>query len=348
MVEKIGMVPGSLIHVGEKKAEEFSVYLTEYNGQDYFLGSSIDNLEDSASLFDSGHISWIDVVGLHEVERIKQIGKMLGIHSLLLEDILNTHQRPKAESSDANLFLSFKMLHWNDRDDQLEVDQLSLIVSASYVVTFQEQETDIFSKLRQRIRSRKGRVYQRGADYLAYSILDVVVDHYFLVLEKLEDKIELLEEDLLVSPTPETLQQIHKLKKEILFAQKAVWPLQELLRGLERGDFDLFEQETLIYLRDVYEHSMRVVDTLDTLRELSNTMVDIYLTSVNNKMNDVMRVLTIVATIFIPLTFITSLYGMNFRYMPELQWRGGYLMTWLVMLVIGGGMVVYFKKKQWL
>jgi magnesium transporter len=252
------------------------------------------------------------------------------------------------ERYDQHIYLILKMLQWDEAQSRIEIEQVSIVLGDTFVLTFQEQERDVFELLRQRIRQGKGRIRQAGADYLAYALLDSVVDHYFLILERLGDKVEVLEEELATAPTPATLQAIHELRHEILFLRRSVWPLRDLLRALQHGDSDLFQTSTLIYLRDVYEHALYIIDAIEIFREMVAGMLDIYLSSASNRMNEVMKVLTVIATLFIPLTFITSLYGMNFQYMPELEWRWGYLLVWLVILSTGGVMLAYFRRKEWL
>jgi magnesium transporter len=244
------------------------------------------------------------------------------------------------------VFVVLKMLS-SDRN-KITSEQISIVLGPDFVVSFQEREGDVFNPIRERIRIGRGRIRKMGADYLAYALLDSVVDNYFIFLEKLGDKIEFLEEELVTNPTTETLQTIHDLKTEMVFLRKSVWPLREIISGLERGESALIQESTEIYLRDVYDHTIQVIDTVETFRDMVSGMLDIYLSSVSNRMNEVMKVLTIIATIFIPLTLIAGIYGMNFQYMPELGWRWGYPMVWLIMLVIGALMLVYFRRERWL
>ena len=227
-------------------------------------------------------------------------------------------------------------------------EQISLILGPNFVISFQEKEGTVFNPVRERIRNGKGRIRKMGPDYLAYALLDVIVDNYFVIMEKLGEKIEFLEEELVTQPGPETLQTIHHLKREMIFFRKAVWPLREVIGSLERGESPLIKGTSRVYLRDVYDHTIQVIDTIETFRDMVSGMLDIYLSSISNRLNAVMKVLTIIATIFMPLTFLAGIYGMNFKYMPELEWRWGYLMFWLIMIGIGAFMLIYFKKKRWL
>lgn len=346
--KKAGQAPGALVHIGDQKTEQIIIRLIDYDDSGYFLERQTDDLAELTAAIETPTITWINVIGLHQVEMIDRIGQAFGIHPLLLEDILNTDQRPKLEHYERYTYLILKMLHWNEEQGRVETEQISMVLGRTFVLTFQEQEQDVFDPLRQRIRQGKGRIRQTQADYLAYALLDSVVDHYFLILERLGDRIEALEDEVAADPTPDTLKAIHKVKREILFLRKSIWPLRELLRLLQHGDSDLFQATTLIYLRDVYEHTVHIVDTVEVFREMLTGMLDLYLSSVSNKMNEVMKVLTVIATLFIPLTFITSLYGMNFHNMPELQWRWGYSVVWLALLFITVAMLVYFKRRDWL
>jgi magnesium transporter len=240
------------------------------------------------------------------------------------------------------------MFSYDGKTNEINAEQVSIILGHNFVISFQEREGDVFNPLRERIRGGKGRVRKRGADYLAYCLIDIIIDNYFIIFEQLGERIEGLYEDLITTPTPEAFHEIQKLKQEIIFLRKSIWPLRELISALERGESSLISDSTGIYFRDVYDHTIQVIDTMETFRDLISGMVDIYLSSVSNKMNEIMKVLTIIATIFIPLTFITGIYGMNFKYMPELEWRWGYFGVWIGMVVIISGMIIYFRKKRWL
>jgi magnesium transporter len=240
------------------------------------------------------------------------------------------------------------MLDQSNQSKEILTEQISLILGPSFVISFQEREGDVFDPIRERIRSGKGRIRKMGADYLAYALLDAIVDDYFIVMEKLGERIEFLEEELVKRPLPETLQTIHHLKREMIFFRKAVWPLREVIGSLERGELPLVKETTRIYLRDVYDHTIQVIDTIETFRDMVSGMLDIYLSSVSNRLNSVMKVLTIIATIFMPLTFLAGIYGMNFKHMPELEWKWGYPAVWIAVILISVSMLTYFKKKGWL
>ncbi len=297
---------------------------------------------------DAPGVNWINIDGLHQIEVLEKLGECYGFHPLVLEDILNTDQRPKMEDSGDYLYIVLRMLNYNDKSSEIETEQVSLILGPNFVFSFQEKEEDVFDPVRERIRNNKGRIRKMGADYLAYALLDSIVDNYFTIMEKLGETIEFLEEELVTQPVPETLQTIHQLKRELIFLRKAVWPLREVISGLERGELVLIKETTRVYLRDVYDHTIQVIDTIETFRDMISGMLDIYLSSVSNRLNSVMKVLTIIATIFMPLTFIAGIYGMNFKFMPELEWRWGYPMVWVLVIFISVFMLIYFKKKRWL
>jgi magnesium transporter len=344
--KKAGLPPGTLVHIGEKKMDKPRITIIDYDEAQFQEIEAL-TVEDCFPLKDKPTVTWINVDGIHQVEILEKLGDCFGLHPLVLEDILNTGQRPKVEDFGDYIYIVLKMFY-SDENDEIAEEQLSLILGLSFVISFQEREGDVFNPIRERIRKGIGRVRKMGADYLAYASLDSVVDNYFVVLEKLGEKIEFLEEELVADPTTETLHIIHALKRDMIFLRKSVWPLREIISGLERGESALIQESTLIYLRDVYDHTIQVIDTVETFRDMVSGMLDIYLSSVSNRMNEVMKVLTIIATIFIPLTLIAGIYGMNFQYMPELGWRWGYPMVWLVMLAIGALMLVYFRRKGWL
>lgn len=345
--KKAGLPPGSLVHIGEKKAEVPKITVIDY-GEAHFQEKEIKTIEECFLFKETPTVTWINIDGLHQVEILEKLGECYGFHPLVLEDILNTDQRPKIEDYGEYLYIVLKMLDQSNKSNEILTEQISLILGPSFVISFQEREGDVFDPIRERIRSGKGRIRKMGADYLAYALLDSIVDNYFIVMEKLGEKIEFLEEELVKRPIPETLQTIHHLKREMIFFRKAVWPLREVIGSLERGELPLVKETTRIYLRDVYDHTIQVIDTIETFRDMVSGMLDIYLSSVSNRLNAVMKVLTIIATIFMPLTFIAGIYGMNFKYMPELEWKWGYPVVWIAVILISVSMLTYFKKKGWL
>jgi len=345
--KKAGLPPGTLVHIGEKKAGELKVTLIDYD-ETQFQEREIKTIEECFVFKDKPTVTWINVDGLHQVEVLEKLGECYEFHPLMLEDILNTDQRPKMEDYGDYVYIVLKMLEQSNKNNEVVMEQISLILGPNFVISFQEREGDLFDSIRERIRNGKGRIRKMGADYLAYTLVDSIVDNYFIIMEKLGEKIEFLEEELVTRPTAETLKTIHQLKREMIFLRKAVWPLREVVSGLQRGESSLMKESTRIYLRDVYDHTIQVIDTIETFRDMVSGMLDIYLSSISNRLNAVMKVLTIIATIFMPLTFIAGIYGMNFKYMPELEWRWGYPVIWLVVIFIGVSMLIYFKKKRWL
>jgi magnesium transporter len=345
--EKVGLPPGTLVHIGERKTEKVKITVIDYDSKN-FQEKEVDKIEECFPFKDKPTVTWINIDGLQEVEIVEKIGAHFGIHHLILEDILHTGQRPKGEDLGDYLFIVLKMIYHDGNDDEIMGEQVSLILGQNYVISFQEREGDIFNFVRERMRNNKGRIRKGGADYLAYALLDSVVDHYFVILEKLGERIESLEEELVTNPTPGTLQIIHTLKRNLISLRKSVWPLREVVNFLEREESPLITKPTGIYLRDVYDHTIQVIDTIETFRDMVSGMLDIYLSSLSNRMNEVMKVLTIIATIFIPLTFIAGIYGMNFKFMPELEWHWGYPMALIIMLLLVGFMLLYFRRKKWL
>jgi len=351
--KKTGLIPGTLFHIGEKREGMPRITIIDYD-EIRFQEKEAKRVEECFLFKESSTVTWINVDGVQVTEIIEKIGKEFDIHPLVLEDIVNTGHRPKLEDFEQYMFVVLKMLYWDKKTDEIVSEQVSLLLGKNFVISFQEKEGDVFNPIRERIKSAKGRTRKAGADYLMYTLIDVIVDNYFLVLENIGEKIEGMEEELIANPTPQTLQTIHDLKREILVLRKSVWPLREVISGLQRSESPLLSESTGIFLRDVYDHTIQVVDTIETFRDLVSGMLDIYLSSLSNKMNEIMKVLTIIATIFIPITFIAGIYGMNFNSessfwnMPELNWKFGYLFVWMVIIIMGMSMVFYFKRKRWL
>lgn len=310
--------------------------------------SEVKSAEECFPFRDKPTVTWINVDGIHQVDLIAKLGEHFKLHPLILEDILNTGQRPKLEDYGDYLFIVLKMLAYDEQRAAVHTEQLSIILGKTHVLSFQEQEGDSFDPIRERIRNGKGRIRKMGADYLAYALVDAIVDHYFVILEKIGERLEVLEEELVTDPRSETLTAVHRLKREMILLRKSVWPLRELISSLERGESELVRKATHVFLRDVYDHTIQVIDTIETYRDMLSGMLDLYLSTISNKMNAVMKVLTIIATIFIPLTFVAGIYGMNFEFMPELHWRWGYPVVLILMLGCGIAMLYYFRKKNWL
>jgi magnesium transporter len=345
--KKAGLAPGSLVHIGDKKIETVKIRLINYD-QGQLLEKDLSAIEESFPYRDTPAVTWINVDGLHEVNVVEKVGTHFGIHPLVLEDIVHTGQRTKAEEFETYIFIVLKMLFFDETVDHISAEQVSLLLGPNFLCSFQEKEGDVFDFVRERIRKARGRIRKSGCDYLAYALMDAVVDHYFAILERLGEKIEVLEEQLLENPTPQILEDIHHLKREMIFMRKQVWPLREVINSLIKDPSELIQETTHIYLRDVYDHTIQVIDTIESFRDVLSGLSDLYLSTVSNRMNEVMKVLTIIATIFIPLTFIAGIYGMNFEYMPELKWHWSYPALWVVLVVIFVSMVIWFKRKKWL
>ncbi len=343
--KKAGLPPGSMVHIGEKKTEKVKIILFNYNKQK-FEEKTIEKLKECLTYRKTKGVAWINVSGIHNTGAISEIGKCFNLHPLLLEDIVNTDQRPKMEDYDSYIFLVVKMLYSNEKG--INSEQISIVLGPNFVISFQETEGDVFDLIRERIRNGKGKTRELGPDFLAYSLLDAIVDSYFGILEKTGERVEELEEELTRDPNQKTLRKIHGMKREMILLRRSVWPLREVISGLLRSDSKLISKNTDLYLRDVYDHTIQVIDTIETLRDMLSGMIDLYLSSISNRMNEIMKILTIVGTIFIPLTFITGLYGMNFRYMPELDSPFGYPAVLVMMLLLISVMLIYFRRKKWI
>ncbi len=345
--KKAGSAPGTLVFVGEQKVENVKFTIIDYDA-DTLQETEVTSIEECLVFRDKKSVTWINISGLHDVEIIEKLGVKFNLHPLLMEDIVNTDQRPKLEDHDDYLIVILKMLYSEGQNHVTQHEQISLIVTPSVVISLQEKEGDVFDPVRQRIRKGKGRIRKSGTDYLAYALIDTVVDHYFKVFEEIGLKIEALQDQVLENPSPEILQAIQNLKREMIFIRKSIWPLREIISGLLRSESVLIKEDITTYLRDVYDHTIQVIDTTETFRDMLSGMLDIYLSSVSNRMNEVMKVLTIMATIFIPMTFIAGIYGMNFEFMPELKWHWSYPVLWVVLITIFIAMVLWFKRKKWL
>ena len=342
---KAGLPPGSVVHVGEKKAGKVTIQLIDYDSKNV-RELDVKRIEECFPFREKKTVTWININGLHDTAIIRTLGSKFGLHALVMEDIAHTMQRPKKEDFENYIYIVVKMLHFDA--DAVDVEQVSLILGENFVISFQEREGDVFDAVRERIRSGKGVIREKGADYLTYRLLDALVDNYFVILEKVGDSIESLESELLTNPTLGTLKKINSLKRELIFLRKSVWPLREVVGGVEKGESRLIKKGTLIYFRDVYDHTIQIIEAVETFRDMLSGMTDLYLSTVSNRMNEIMKVLTIIATIFIPLTFVVGVYGMNFQYMPELSWKYGYFLVLALMLAIFGGMMLYFRGKKWL
>jgi len=344
---KITEPPGTLIYVGEEKTEKVGITVFTFDETNY-QERKVDDLNEIVIEKDNPTITWINIDGIHDTKIIEAIGNKFNLHPLILEDIMNSEQRIKGEELEDSIFLVLKMIYYRPNTKNIAIEQISIIFGSNFVISFQECPGDIFDLIRDRIRTGKGRFRKAGADFLAYSLIDTIVDNYFIILESFGDRIEEIENDLITNPVPETLQIIQTLKREIIILRKSVSPLREVINNLERAESELINKSTKIYLRDVYDHIVNVIDTEELFRDLISGNLDIYLSSLSRKMNEIMKVLTIIATIFIPLTFISGVYGMNFSHMPELDWTWGYPLILLVMGGVGIVMLIYFWRKKWM
>ncbi len=342
-----GEPPGTVTYVGEERTGSPSITVIDYDA-DSIRETVVENVEEAFPYRDEQSVMWINVDGVHEPDPIQQIGEHFGIHALIQEDIANTEQRPKIEDFEDHVFVALKMLTYNEEERLIKAEHVSLVIGSNVVVSFQETSGDVFDPVRERIRNGRGRIRYNGPDFLAYALIDAIVDNYFDILEQVGEDMEQIEDDLMVASDPDTLKQIHQLKQEMLYLRRSVWPLREVVNTLERGDLPVVADDTRQYFRDVYDHTIQVIDILETYRDMLSSMTDLYLSVASNRMNEVMKVLTVTATIFIPLTFIAGVYGMNFEYMPELTIWWAYPAVLGVMGVIAITMIGYFRHRGWL
>lgn len=344
--QKTGMPPGSLVHIGSRKTENVSIQVIEYD-EDSIRRIDVDDPEDLAYFRDSVKTSWVNIDGLHNTSLMGAIGTVFGLHPLVLEDMLNTEQRPKIEDYGDYIYIAIKQLYIDESTGDILTSQQSIVLGKGFVISAGESKTPIFKPVRERLEST-GRMRKMGGDYLAYSLLDAIIDNYFDVLERQGDIIEEVEGLLILKPVPDTLKRINNIKKDMLIIHKNVWPLREVTNLLERGESQLMQDNTRVYIRDLYDHVIQAMDTTEIYRDILSGLLDVYLSSISIKMNEIMKVLTIISTIFIPLTFLAGIYGMNFRNMPELEWRWGYFALIGVMIAVALAMLAFFRRKKWL
>ena len=342
-----GLPPGHLVHVGEKKTEEVKFSIIDYNERSLKEKQTAE-VKHCFPFSKTKTVTWINITGLHDISKIETLGECFNLHPLLMEDLLNTDQRPKLEDFEDYLFIVLKMLTYDGSSKSIVSEQISLVLGRNFVLSFQETEGDVFDSVRSRIRNSKGRFRKSGADYLLYALIDSIVDNYFVIMENAGEQIEDLEEALTADPKSQYLPELHRLKREAIFLRKSVWPLREVISGLQRADSKLIKKETQLYLRDVYDHTIQVIDNVETFRDMLAGILDLYLSGMSNKMNEIMKVLTVFAAIFIPLTFVAGVYGMNFEYMPELTWRYGYFYVLGFMGLVTAELLGFFKIKKWL
>lgn len=345
--QKVGLAPGSVVFTGTQKADKVKIDVLLYDRNKVDL-ETVGNLNQLRELIKSPAVTWVNFTGLHDTELLDRMREIFNIHPLYLEDIANPGTRPKLELDEDNLFVVVKMMTLDNSRKEIDIEQVSFVLGAGYLVSFQEKEGDLFDPIRERLKNVNGRLRQRAADYLLFALMDVIVDNYFLALEHVGERISDLEDQIFEAPCREHLQAVHAIKRDLTFVRKAVRPLREIVGSMIRDELELIEESTEPYLRDLYDHIIQVIEISDAYREMTAGLQDAYLSSISNKTNEVMKVLTIIATMFIPLTFLAGVYGMNFEHMPELKWPWSYAVFWLVILVVSGLMIWYFKRKKWL
>jgi magnesium transporter len=344
--KKAGLPPGTLVHIGEKKLPEAQITVLHYTETD-IEERTLKSVEECRPYREKRAVTWLDVDGVHDIQIIEALGEQFGLHPLLLEDIANTTQRPKLDDYDDHILVVTKMLRYSEDQEEVTTEQISLVLGSNYVISFQEAAGDVFDNVRERIRAGKGRIRRMGADYLAYALLDAVVDGYFGILDAMGETLDSLEEELVDEPRRESLEDIHNLRRQIVSLRRSLWPLRETLSRMGRRESHLIAEATTLYIRDVYDHTVQAIDTVEVQRDVVAAMLELYLSSISNRMNEVMKVLTIIATVFIPVTFVASIYGMNFAFMPELRHPLGYPITLLGMLIVSIVMLVYFWRRGW-
>lgn len=347
---RVGTAPGSLDVSTSEGTGPVRLTVIRY-GPDEFEEVEVDSAAACRERARAGGVTWINVEGVHRADIVEALGADFGLHPLMLEDVLHTSQRPKVDEFEDHLYVVLHMLMVaEDAEDGYAVDseQVSLILTANVVLTFQERRGDVFDPIRDRIKHARGRVRKAGADYLLYALLDVIVDNYFVALERIGDRVEELDELVDDDSVSEPLRDIHAVRRALLQVRRTVFPVRDLIHTLLRGDSPLIKKTTLPFLRDVADHAVRVAESTETLRELTLSLADLHMSRMSHHMNQVMKVLTIIATIFIPMTFVAGVYGMNFTNMPELHWRYGYWAVWGVMVAMGGTLMWFFKRRDWL
>lgn len=345
--KKAGLPPGTLIHIGNQKVEETKISIIDFDEHN-FTEKETTNVEECFPFKDIPTVTWLNIDGLHDVDLIEKIGIKYGLHPLILEDVLNTNQRPKIEDFTDYLFITLKMITYDENLEKLEIEHISMVLGKNFIISFQEKPGDVFDSFRERLRTHKAKAREKKSDYVTYRIIDAIVDGYYGVMEHLSERLERLEDKILNDPKPRFLEEIQRIKKDLIILRKSVFPLREAISRLEKDESKLIDKKTIKYLRDVYDHTIQIAESIDTYRDITIGLKDIYLSSLSNKMNVVMKVLTIIATIFIPLTFIAGIYGMNFEYMPELGWKWAYPVVWGIMIAVALLMLWFFRKNKWI
>lgn len=344
---KAFLPPGSLVHIGNFAEEEIEISLYDY-GPDQLIVKERATVEDCLILMETPSTTWIHIKGIHDLKMIENFGKHFRLHPLVLEDIANSGQRSKMDNYKDTIYIVLRLLRYNKKLGEVEDDQISIILGKNYVISFAERASEVFQGIPDRLKNPNSRLKKNGADYLCYALIDSVVDNYFLILECVDDKLSALEQELTDSPDPSVLKKIQGAKKEIILLRKSVWPVRDVVNQFKKLETPLIKEATRIYMQDVYDHTIQAIDTIESFRDITSGMLDLYLSNISFRMNEIMKVLTIVATIFVPLTFIASVYGMNFEYMPGLHTLAGYYCVMSSMGFISLGMIYFFYKKNWL
>ncbi len=339
--------PGTIQYIGVPRAAKTKIELIEYN-ENEVAEFIIEQPEHVKKFLDSDKIKWIQVSGVHDPDIIARFGEIFHINNLELEDISNTTQRPRMEERDDYIFLIFKALLLDPETKEVTIEQVSLILGDKYVLSFHESESKLFDSLQTRILTSKGRVRKMQSDYLAFTLADILIDQYFVILEDIGDSIENIESELILNPGNANQEVIYRMKRRLVYVNRSIWPVRELINKMERSDHRLVHDEARLYFRNLYDHTVQIIETLDSLRDLTSSLMDLYLSSVSLKLNEIMKVLTIFSALFIPLTFFAGVYGMNFKFLPELEWRWGYAMFWFVCIAATISMVIYFRRKRWM
>lgn len=344
---KVGLPPGTLVHVGEERTQPVKINIIDYD-DNTFQEHTAQSLEECFQFTETKTVTWIDIAGIHNVGMMDKLASHFQIHPLMMEDIVNSTTRPKAEEAQFHVFIALKMARYDKENCKLLMEQVSLIVCPHVVISFQEEEGDVFDPVRERIRSHRGRIRALGVDYLAYSLMDILVDHYFVVLESIGNELERIEEIVMGDDVDDLTHDLHAIKGDLMVLRKAMWPMRDVFSQLARGEVALFKKSTIPFIRDVYDHTVQVVDSVENYRELSSSLHDVQLSKRSQRANEVMKVLTVVATICMPLTVVSGIYGMNFKDMPELNWEYGYPMAWALMVAMVVGMLAYCRKRKWI
>jgi len=345
--QKAGLPPGSLIYTGDQVEGKTRINIVEYDEQAVHT-REITSWAECPVMEGKPGVVWIDVSGISHVGNLEGLGECFKLHPLVLEDILNVDQRPKIEDYEDYLYIVIKAISSLPEVDEIVAEQISVILGPNYVLSFHENDDDLFKSIRERIVTAKGRIRKAGADYLAYSLMDLIVDNYFIVLEQFGERVEFLEDEVVLRAVPATLQKVHRFRNQMILLRRSLWPLREVVARLERRESLLISDATSVYFKDVYDHTIIAIDTVETYRDILSGLLDIYLSSVSNRLNEIMKVLTIFASIFMPLTFLVGVYGMNFKYLPELRWHYAYFGLWAIMISLAGAMVLYFRKRKWI